>query len=258
MNKRKIIDQVIDEIEKKENENREAKRLVEIIFYNGMCLTYLCDIENIEVGDIVTVEGKLEDEVGVVKTVKKSFKQPKFEMKWVESVLNRDITGDYFKIDEDMVSLNSTLTAEKFITMFARLKYKNNQAIGEDEMDLDLARFEDNEVFDNELVKIRGKELFKANAVMFIFLQDGVGKAVVRGSEWYEIDFRCSAGHITYIVCDCPYFGECKHELALLYKLRDFCKKLAKKTNSENFVMCRKECFNTILSIGKGKVSIDL
>lgn len=244
--------------EKKENENRVAKRLVEIKFDNGMYLTYLSDTEKIEVGDLVTVEGKLEDAVGIVKTVKKSFKIPKFDIKWVESVLDRDITGNYFKLDADMVSLNSNLTAEKFITMFAGLRYKNNQAIGEDEVELDLANFEEDEMFDNEFVKIKGKELFKANAVMFISLQDGVGKAIVRGGEWYEIDFRCKAGRITYIACDCPYFEECKHEIAFLYKLRDFLKKFAKQTNSENFIMCRKECFNTILSVGKGKLSMDL
>ena len=256
MIKREIIDEVIEKIEKQEN--RVAKRLVEIRFDNGMCLSYLSDIETIEVGDLVTVEGKLEDEVGVVKTVKKSFKTPKFDMRWVESILDRDVAGDYFKLGEDMVSTNSTLTAEKFITMYAGLKYKDNQAVGEDEIELDLADFEDNELFDNEIVKIKGKELFKANAVAFISLKDGIGKAIVRGGDWYEIDFRCKAGRITYIACDCPYFGECKHEIAFLYKLRDFWKKFTKKTDSENFVMCRKECFNTILSSGKGKVSIDL
>ena len=256
MIKREIIDEVIEKIEKQEN--RVAKRLVEIRFDNGMCLSYLSDIETIDVGDLVTVEGKLEDEVGVVKTVKKSFKTPKFDMRWVESVLDRDVAGDYFKLGEDMVSTNSTLTAEKFITMYAGLKYKDNQAVGEDEIELDLADFEDNELFDNEIVKIKGKELFKANAVAFISLKDGIGKAIVRGGDWYEIDFRCKAGRITYMACDCPYFGECKHEIAFLYKLRDFWKKFTEKRDSENFVMCRKECFNGILSLGKGKVSIDL
>ena len=258
MIKKEIIEEVIEEIEKKEYDKRVAKRLVEVRFNSGMTLSYLCEIEEIEVGDLVTVEGKLEDEIGVVKTVKKSFKAPKFEMKWIESVLDRDVTGDYFKLGEDMVSTNCSLTAEKFITMFAGLKYKDNQAVGEDEVELDLANFEEDEMFDNELVKIRGKEIFKANGVMFISLQDGIGKAIVRGSEWYELDFRCKGGHITYIACDCPYFGDCKHEVAFLYKLRDFWKKFTKKSNSDNFVMCRKECFNAILSNGKGKVSMEL
>ena len=43
MIKREIIDEVIEKIEKQEN--RVAKRLVEIRFDNGMCLSYLSDIE---------------------------------------------------------------------------------------------------------------------------------------------------------------------------------------------------------------------
>ena len=258
MIKKEIIEEVIDQIEKKKNDKRVAKRLVEVRFDNGMTLSYLCETGEIEVGDLVTVEGKLEDAVGVVKTVKKSFKAPKFEMKWIESVLDRDVTGDYFKIGEDIVSTNCSLTAEKFITMCAGLKYKDNQAVGEDEIELDVASFEEDEMFDNELVKIRGKEIFKANGVMFISLQDEIGKAIVRGSEWYELDFRCKNGRITYLACDCPYFGDCKHEVAFLYKLRDFWKNFTKKSNLNNFVMCRKECFNAILSNGKGKVSVEL
>ena len=253
---KKKLKMLVEEIE--QEETRVATRLVEIKFDNGMCLSYLSDIETIAVGDLVTVEGKLEEEIGLVKTVKKSFKIPKFEMKWVQSVLDCDVTGDYFKLDEDMVSTNSVLTAEKFMTIYAGVKYQENKAVGEDAMDLDLANFEEDEMFDSELVKIKGKELFKANAVAFISLRDGVGKAIVRGGEWYEIDFRYQAGRITYMACDCPYFGECKHEIALLYKLRAFLKKLAVKTDSVNFVMCRKECLNAMLTYGKGKVSMEL
>lgn len=256
MIKKKRIKEVLEELEKEDT--RVATRLVEIKFENGMCLSYLSDIETIEVGDLVTVEGKMEDSIGLVKTVKKSFKIPKFEMKWVERVLDRDITGDYFRLNEDMVSTNCALTAEKFMTVYVGNKYKANQGVGEDEMDLLLEDFEKNELFDNELVKLKGKELFKANAVPFISLQNGVGKAIVRGGEWYEIDFHYSAGRITYMACDCPYFGECKHEIALLYKLRELLKKLSEKIDTQNFVMCRKECLNAMLSYGKGKVSIEL
>ncbi len=256
MIKKKRIKEVLEELEKEDT--RVATRLVEIKFENGMCLSYLSDIETIEVGDLVTVEGKLEDAIGLVKTVKKSFKIPKFEMKWVERVLDRDISGDYFRLNEDMVSTNCVLTAEKFMTIYVGDKYKANQGIGEDEMELSLDDFEQNELFDNELVKLKGKELFKANAVPFISLRNGVGKAIVRGGEWYEIDFRYSAGRITYMACDCPYFGECKHEIAFLYKLRELLKKLSEKIDTQNFVMCRKECLNAMLSYGKGKVSIEL
>ena len=200
-----------------EEDARVATRLVEVLFENGMCLSYLSDIETIEVGDLVTVEGKLEEEIGLVKTVKKSFKIPKFEMKWVKSILDGDISGDYFRLNEDMVSTNCVLTAKKFMTMYAGVTYQENPGVGEDEMELDLANFEENEMFDNKHIRGRGRQLFKMNAVAFISLQNGIGKAIVQGGTWYEIDFHYHAGRITYMVCDCPYFEECKHEIALLY-----------------------------------------
>ena len=250
--------EIVDVINMQEKEDRKAKCLVEVRFDNGMCLSYLTDIESIEVGDLVTVEGKFAEEIGVIKTVKKAFNLPKFEMKWVESVLDRDLTGDYFKLDEEVISFNGALTSEKFITMFAGLKYKENQAIGDDEIQLNLANFEKDELFENELIKMKGYELFKGNAVTFISLLGGVGKAIVHGGEWYEIDFRYKSGCMTYSACDCPYFGDCKHEVALLYKLREIFAKLKEIGNYENFVLCRKECFNRMLSRGKGRVVMEL
>jgi hypothetical protein len=142
--------------------------------------------------------------------------------------------------------------------MYAGLKYKDNQAVGDDEIKLELSCFEDDETFDIESVKNRGRELFKGDAVQFISLQGGVGKAIVCGSELYEIDFRYKDGYITYMACDCPYFAECKHEIAFLYKLRDVLGKLAEKTNAESFVLCNREVFNVIISRAKGKLTMEL
>jgi uncharacterized Zn finger protein len=107
-------------------------------------------------------------------------------------------------------------------------------------------------------VKDRGKELFKEGSVAFLSLQEGMGKAIVRGGDWYEIDFHYKEGRITYMVCDCPYFGECKHEIAVLYKLREVLGKMTKKRNLENFVLCGKDFFTEMLLLGTGKVVLEL
>ena len=258
---KKIIEEVLENIEKKENENRIPKNLVEVRFEDGFTLSYFSDLPEIKVGDVVTVEGKMENQIAVVKKVLKSFKKPKFEMKWISGVIDTNITGVYFKIDDDVVSLDTTLTVEKFLSIYAGVKYKENEAVGEDDIELNLEELEKSDLFDDELVKIRGQKLFKDGFVPFIYLKSGVGKAVVRssnGDEWYEIDFRCKRGRITYIACDCPYFGNCKHLYAFLLKLRDFSKKFFEKYNNDSFVMCKKECFNYIMSYGKGRVTIEL
>ncbi len=238
---RKIVEEVLENIEKKENENRIPKNLVEVRFEDGFTLSYFSDLPEIKVGDVVTVEGKMENQIAVVKKVLKSFKKPKFEMKWVSSIIDTDITGSYFKIEDDIVSLDHSLTVEKFLSIYAGVKYEENKAVGEDDIELNLEELEKSELFDDELVKIRGQKLFKDGFVPFIYLKKGIGKAVVRssnGDEWYEIDFRCKRGRITYIACDCPYFGNCKHLYAFLLKLRDFSKKFFTKYNKDSFVMC--------------------
>lgn len=258
---KKIVEEVLENIEKKENENRIPKNLVEVRFEDGFTLSYFSDLPEIKVGDVVTVEGKMENQIAVVKKVLKSFKKPKFEMKWISGVIDTNIAGVYFKIEDDVVSLDTTLTVEKFLSIYAGVKYKENEAVGEDDIELNLEELEKSDLFDDELVKIRGQKLFKDGFVPFIYLKSGVGKAVVRssnGDEWYEIDFRCKRGRITYIACDCPYFGNCKHLYAFLLKLRDFSKKFFEKYNNDSFVMCRKECFNYIMSYGKGRVTIEL
>lgn len=243
-------------IDKKEE--RVAKRLVEIRFdKHDPKLSYLCEIEDIEVGDLVTVDGKLEDQIGTVTKVLKSFKIPKFEMRWVTAVLDRDLTGEYRKVGDDIVSLDGTLTAEKFCTMFIGEKYKDNEAIGEADLDIDLATFEESGFIDDELVLLKGKDYYKHDRVAYIALQNGIGKAYVVGSEWYEVDFKYEDGKITYIACECPYFGNCKHVVAVLLKLREMLKKMKKIDCRANFTVCRKECFNSILTAAKGKITLE-
>ena len=258
---REIVDDVISKIIERENEDRKPKNLVEVKFDDGFKLVYFSDLAEIKEGDVVTVDGKMEDNIAVVTKVLSSFKKPKFDMKWITSKIDNDISGTYFKIDNDVVSLDTRLTVDKFMNIYAGIKYKKNDAVGEDNIELDLDNLEESELFEDDGVKERGRALYKNEYVPFISLKNGVGKAVVRGSNddvWYEIDFRCKSGRITFLACDCPYFSECKHIYAFLLKLKDFCKKFYKKYQSENFVMCKKECFNYIMIYGKGKVVIEL
>ena len=73
--------------EQNQNDNNKEKRiptsLVDVLFVGGQTLCYLSDLKEIAVDDIVEVEGKMEKKLGKVMKVKKSFKVPKFDMKWV-------------------------------------------------------------------------------------------------------------------------------------------------------------------------------
>lgn len=235
-----------------------AKRLVELRFdHHDSKLSYLCEFENIEVGDLVIVDGKLEDQIGTVTKVLKAFKIPKFEMHWVTAILDRDLTGEYIKMGDDIVTTGTSLTSEKFCTMYIGERYKASEPFGEADLDIDLATFEKSRLIEDELVLLKGKDYYNHDRVAYISLQDGIGKAYVVGSEWYEVDFKYEDGKITYIACECPYFGNCKHVVAVLLKLREMLKKMKKIDCRANFTACRKECFNSILSSAKGKITLD-
>lgn len=254
---RELLAKVLDATEKQENENRIPKNLVEVQFDSGVKLSYFSDLPEMKEGDLVRVEGKMEDDLAVVTRVLTSFKKPKFDMKWIAEKLNRDVSGRYFTLGGDVVSLQHTLTVQKFINLFVCRPYKENPAYGEDNLSLCLQNLEKSPLFENEIVKLKGYSLYKEERVPFIFLKNGVGKALVRGSQWYEIDFRYQNGTITYLACDCPYFGECKHLYAFLLKLRDFMQKFTKKHQTDSFVLCKKQCFNAILSSAQGDIQLD-
>ena len=132
---RKIFNEVIDKIEERENENRVPKNLVQVKFDDGLTLMYFSDLPEIKVGDVVTVDGKMENQIAVVTKVLSSFKKPKFDMKWIVSKIDNDITGVYFKIEDEVVSLDSNLTVDKFMNIYAGVKYKENLAVGEDNIE---------------------------------------------------------------------------------------------------------------------------
>ena len=255
---KEILHKAIEAMEEIQEEKRVPKNLVKVKFESGLTLSYFSDLPEIKEGDVVTVDGKMEDEIAVVVKVLSSFKKPKFDMKWIVSKIDNDLTGNYFKVEDDVVSFDLNLTVDKFMNIYAGVKYKENIAVGEDDVELDLNELEESELFEEE-IKHRGRLLYKNNAVQFIWLKDGIGKAAVRsanGCDFYEIDFRYKNEKITYIACDCPYFEACKHTYALLLKLKDFKKKVLDKYQSDNFVMCRKGCFNYMMLYGKGRVSI--
>lgn len=255
---REILNELLDKYDERVDEKRVPISLVKVAFADGRALSYLCDIENIKQGDVVTVEGKLEDETGVVEKVLTAFRVPRYEMRWVESVVDRDVSGNYFRVENDMISFNSALTVDKFVALCMRQKYKNDTAYGDNNVEIDVFDAQNCELFDREVIKERGREIYKDDGVEFISLQNGVGKAIVFGNDWYELDFRYENGKITYLVCECPYFDACKHEYAFLLKFKEVLEKIKERTNTENFVVINSDCFNNIMRFAKGEVSIGL
>ena len=261
MFKRKVIEEILDKIEKKENEGRVPKALVQVSFCDGFTLLYFSDLPEIEVGDVVTVEGKMENQLALVTDVLHAFKKPKFEMQWIASRLDRDLSGTYVSLEKNVMSKQLTFTIDKFLGLYAGVKPQENTPYGEDFLSLDLNEIENSNFFSDELVKIRGQALYNDGSVQYVYLKNVEGKAAVRSADkdaWYEIDFRYKNGKITYLACDCPYFGGCKHLYAFLLKFRNLQKWFSQREMTGDFVTCTKECFHYVLSHAKGKITMEL
>ncbi len=253
--KKRDVQTALDEYQKKHGEDRVPKNLVEVDFNDGFFLSYFSDLPEIKKGDLVTVEGKMENHIGLVTKVLSTFKKPNFDMKWVEKVLDADLSGDYFQWEDDVVSANSKMTAEQFYSMGLERRYRDNPVLHLENMREDFHLSMD-QAFTDEVVKLKGKSLYQSNAVAFVALADGRGKAVVLGlSDWYEIDFGYRNGVVTYLSYDCPCFDHCKHEYALTLWLERFTKLFCRE-HGENFVVCKRTLFLKALQHAKGHITL--
>ena len=96
--------------------------------------------------------------------------------------------------------------------------------------------------FEHEVEAIivqRGRRYYRSGAVTECTEEDGEVRAEVQGSENYRVRMEIDDdGTIGSHRCSCPYeYGEfCKHEVAVLYYLRDMRKKAAHKAEVEDIV----------------------
>ncbi|MFH1670278.1 MAG: SWIM zinc finger family protein [Patescibacteria group bacterium] len=84
-----------------------------------------------------------------------------------------------------------------------------------------LSSFE--EELDDKIVQ-RGKEYFRKGRVRDLAeMDDGVWRALIQGTEAYDTTITMEDGRIARHRCNCPYdLGQyCKHEVALLYAIRE-------------------------------------
>ena len=96
--------------------------------------------------------------------------------------------------------------------------------------------------FEHEVESVivqRGRRYYRSGAVTECTEEDGEVRAEVQGSENYRVRMEIDDdGTIGSHRCSCPYdYGEfCKHEVAVLYYLRDARKKAAHKAEVEDIV----------------------
>lgn len=198
------------------------KSVVQVYFpHRDKGWAYYNDSFDLKVGDFVYVDGKLEGYRGQVTEVNYSFKIKLSDYKRVIAVVDTDVTGDFHMAGAHLVSFDRNAIPFSKVLLWFKVPGKCDEYVSGDD---DTERFP---LDDLSKMKIshdaadRGYEYYMENRVAFIEIDHTQGRAIVEGSEEYEIEFNYIDGEILNIKCSCFCGGSCKHEFAVMLQLKE-------------------------------------
>ncbi len=182
-------------------------------------LTYYNDQFDLKPGDRVFVTGKLEGEVGFVESVTTKFRIRIADYQKVISLAQTTIHGTYapkgnMMLSNDMDALMPEDFRKWVLPPRDAEEQPENEIVFGDGYEIPLenpstAEGVDPAVFD------RAIDICRSGRIGYVSVRNGEGKAFIRGSRWYELDFVLDGNMLKEAYCECPYAGLCKHLLAV-------------------------------------------
>ncbi|RKI68414.1 hypothetical protein D7V91_07820 [bacterium 1xD42-67] len=207
--------------------SQPRRSLVQVYFAKrGMDLAYYNDRFDLQVGDIVYVDGKLEGLQGRVTAVDYSFKIKLSDYKRVIAVADTRISGELHMVGSHLVSFDpQTIPYEKIVTWFkAPDKEDDIYVSGSDDHGF---RLDDlSGMGANSAVAERGRRYYLEDRVVYLCIDHGHGRGIVEGTSPYEIEFDHSGGEIKNLTCSCYCSYPCKHTVAAMLQLRELLEQL--------------------------------
>ena len=203
-------------------ESKPVKSVVQVRFPSqGRSFAYYNDQFDLQVGDIVFVEGKLEGVQGVVTEVSRTFKIKLSDYKRVISLADTRVEGTLYFGGSHMIAFDEdVIPFAKIRDWFLPPENEDDFAVGFDNEDGFF--FDDFEDFDiRPEIAHRGADYYKANKVVYLSLCGEKGRAIVMGTKAYEVTFDMVDGEIGNLTCGCFCSYHCKHEFAVLLQLRE-------------------------------------
>ncbi len=240
--------------ENKQKVTTARKSLVQVYFWRmKRKLTYYNDMFDLKVGDIVFVDGKLENERGCVVEISYSFKIKISEYKRVIAVADTDVHGQLFMDYSSFYSFDrETLHKEKVRTwFFPPQNHDDDIVVSFDETSFSLSELNKMKISENAVE--RGYEYYREGKVRYICLDKNKGYAIVDGTRFYEIEFEYNNGEISNLLCSCLCSGNCKHNFAVMLQLREYLNyienTLSKEIEYDDYFACvtKSTLFNLIL-----------
>ena len=194
----------------------------------NMTLSYYNDAFDLKVGDIVYVEGKLEGLQGRVVDITYNFKIKLSDYKRVISVVDTEVKGELFFGGSHFISFDPALLPyAKVISWFkAPDKMDDIYAFGNDDTSFQLDDLSTMKI--SRDVAERGHDDYLESRVRYICLDGSKGRAIVEGTQTYELEFEYKNGEIRDLTCSCFCSYPCKHEFAAMLQLRETLELIAK------------------------------
>ena len=199
-----------------------VRSLVSVSFEEGgRTLTYYNDRFDLNIGDRVFVSGKLSGKVGYVESVTTKFRIRLSDYEKVLSVAQTPVLGTYENKGDMMCSYDAdTVSPEDFRKWVLPPKdeAEDEEIIFGDGYEISMDDPTSADGYDPSVMQ-RAVKYCQEGKIGYVSVRNGVGKAFVHGTKWYEIDFRLSGNVLREAYCDCPYPGLCKHLLAVIVLL---------------------------------------
>lgn len=194
-------------------------------------LLYYNDSFALEKGDLVYVSGKLAGKPGEVVEVKERFLVKPSSYERIIAAADTEVHGKLVFTRFGVVSFERGCIPYEKVSLW-------HKAPSEEDDDLVWGVGEEMEIFDGILMpqtsKVfqRGVQYFKEDRILYFEIDHGYGRALVEGSEIYDLAFFYKDGMVYDLCCSCYCTYTCKHEIALFLQLKLIMDDLTKAGNN--------------------------
>lgn len=215
-------------------EHAPRKSVVRVHFpARNMTLSYYNDAFDLKVGDIVYVDGKLEGLRGRVVDITYNFKIKLSDYKRVISVADTVVEGELFFAGSHFVTFDSAVLPYSKVISWFKAPDKNDDIYvsGNDDSSFNLNNLSTMKI-SHEIAE-RGHNYYMESCVRYICLDGTKGRAIVEGTQIYELEFEYINGEIRNLTCNCFCSYPCKHEFAAMLQLRETLELIAKNYESQ-------------------------
>lgn len=198
------------------------KSVVEVFFADRwLTCSYYNDMFDLKRGDIVYVEGKLAGLRGRVVEINYNFKIKLSDYKRVIGVADTYVLGEFHQAGSHFITIDEDALKYEQVATWFKAPDSENEEYASSNSDEVFNLYDLSGMNIKNKVAERGHEYFMENRVVYIELNHGKGRAIVIGSQAYDVEFHYDGEDISGFVCNCYCAGTCKHEVATMLQLRD-------------------------------------